>query len=185
MRVQELSYTILFWSHTDSSSYRHLSHHSRKYVLLYYLRITKMIMKVIRQWWKWWRWSQHHEHFYIWFPSAVSFFFNFIAEPASYKSSLARGRSRGVAAGLHHSHSNTQLEPHLWPARSLTHWARPGIKPASSQTICCVLSQLVHDENSEISIFNAACYLLSIWISEKEWYVLSLFYSWGQDNICM
>ena len=33
-------------------------------------------------------------------------------------------------------------------ARSLTHWARPGIKPASSQTLCWVLNPLSHNENS-------------------------------------
>ena len=36
-------------------------------------------------------------------------------------SSQARGQIRAAAAGLHRSHSNT---------RSLTHWLRPGIKPA-------------------------------------------------------
>ena len=40
----------------------------------------------------------------------------------AYGSSQARGQIGAAAAGLHHSHSN---------AGSLTHWARPGIKPAS------------------------------------------------------
>ena len=42
-----LSQTMLFSSCTDSSTCRHLSHHSRKYFLLYCLLITKMIMKVM------------------------------------------------------------------------------------------------------------------------------------------
>ena len=72
----------------------------------------------------------------IFCPFAVSW-----ATPAAYGGSQARGRIRPVAAGLHHSHSNTGSELHLWPTpqltatRSLTHWARPGIKPASS----CIL----------------------------------------------
>ena len=44
----------------------------------------------------------------------------------AYGSSLARGQIGAVAPGLRHSHSNTG---------SLTHWARPGIKPMSSWTI--------------------------------------------------
>ena len=45
------------------------------------------------------------------------------AAPAAYGGSQARGLIGAVAAGLCHSHSN---------ARSLTHWARPGIEPATS-----------------------------------------------------
>ena len=41
----------------------------------------------------------------------------------AYGNSQAGGQIRAAAAGLHHSHSNTG---------SLTHWLRPGIKPASS-----------------------------------------------------
>ena len=33
--------------------------------------------------------------------------------------------------------------------RSLTHWARPGTEPTSSQTLCQVLSLLSHSENSK------------------------------------
>ena len=50
-------------------------------------------------------------------------FFLSRATPEPYGSSQARGGPRAAAAGLHHSHSN---------ARSLTHWARPGIQPLSS-----------------------------------------------------
>ena len=63
----------------------------------------------------------------------------FRATPLAYGSSQARGPIWAVAASLHHSHSYTRSEPCLWPtpqlkatAGSLTHWARPGIKPWSS-----------------------------------------------------
>ena len=46
-----------------------------------------------------------------------------MAAPAAYGSSRARGQIGAAAADLHCSHSN---------ARSLTHWARPGIEPVSS-----------------------------------------------------
>ena len=60
--------------------------------------------------------------------------------PVAYGGSQARGPIRAVAAGLHHSHSNSRSEPRLWPtyttahgnAGSLTHWVRPGIRPSSS-----------------------------------------------------
>ena len=60
----------------------------------------------------------------------VFFFFFFLlfrAEPAAAcRNSQARDGIRAAAAGLHHSHSNTG---------SLTHWTRPGVKPASSKIL--------------------------------------------------
>jgi len=47
----------------------------------------------------------------------------FRAAPTAHGGSQARGRIRATAASLPPSHSNTG---------SLTHWARPGIEPASS-----------------------------------------------------
>ena len=47
----------------------------------------------------------------------------FRAEPTAYGGSQARGLIGAVATDLHHSHSN---------AKSLTHWLRPGIEPATS-----------------------------------------------------
>ena len=69
------------------------------------------------------------------FSCLFLFFFFFLsffrATPEAYGGSQA--------AGLRHSHSNSGSEPHLRPtptahgnARSVTHRARPGIKPASS-----------------------------------------------------
>ena len=51
------------------------------------------------------------------------FFCLFRVTPAAYGGSQARGQIGVAAASLCHSHSN---------AGSLTHWARPGIKPAFS-----------------------------------------------------
>ena len=51
------------------------------------------------------------------------FFCFFRAAPVTYESSQAWCWIGAAAAALYHSHSHT---------RSLTHWTRPGIKPASS-----------------------------------------------------
>ena len=56
-------------------------------------------------------------------PTLFIYFSLFGATRVAYGSAQARGQIRATAAGLCHSHSNT---------RSLTHWARPGIEPASS-----------------------------------------------------
>ena len=56
----------------------------------------------------------------------ILFYLLFRAVPTAYGGFQARGRTRAVAAGLHHNHSN---------AGSLTHWARTGIEPASSWTL--------------------------------------------------
>ena len=69
------------------------------------------------------------------FPSLFSFSFLCRAAPAAYESSQARGWLRAAAASLCHSHSNATSEPPPIPmdgnTQPLTHWARPGIKPAS------------------------------------------------------
>ena len=44
----------------------------------------------------------------------------FRAAPAAYGGSQARGQIRGVADGLHPSHTNTGSEPHLQPTPQLT-----------------------------------------------------------------
>ena len=82
------------------------------------------------------------------FPFFLSFFFFFFffclsswAAPSAYGGSHARGRIRATAGGLHYSHSPNQI----WATSatyttaysnarsgSLTHWARPGMEPASS-----------------------------------------------------
>ena len=75
----------------------------------------------------------------------ICLFLLFRAIPTANGSSQAKGRIRATAAGLHHGHSNVGSQLHLEPAasvtyttshgnaRSLTHWERPEIQPASSQ----------------------------------------------------
>ena len=43
----------------------------------------------------------------------------------------------------------------LWHSGSLTHWARPGIEPASSQTLCQVLNPLSHHRNSWLKLLKS------------------------------
>ena len=67
----------------------------------------------------------------------IFFFFFFRASLAACGSSQARGQVEAAAAGLHYSPGNTGSEPVTYAkgqgnARSLTHWMRPGIEPASS-----------------------------------------------------
>ena len=79
-----------------------------------------------------------NEH--TWFYLFIYLFCLFRAAPTAHGGSQARGLIRAVAAGLHHSHHNVRSEPCLRPtyitahsnAGSLTHWARPGIRPATS-----------------------------------------------------
>ena len=62
----------------------------------------------------------------------------------------------GAATGLHHSHSNAKSEPCLWPTyttahdntRSLTHWAKPGIEPATSWFLVRFISTTPRQELS-------------------------------------
>ena len=82
-------------------------------------------------------------------------FLYYIATPAADASSWARGQIGAAAASLQHSQGNTRSELHLWPTpqlvantRSLIHWARPGIEPASSQGQFEVLNLLSHSRNS-------------------------------------
>ena len=68
------------------------------------------------------------------------FLFLFRAAPVAYEGSQAKGQIGAVATGLRHSHSNASQIPAKTAtyitshgnARSLIHWARPGIEPASS-----------------------------------------------------
>ena len=59
-------------------------------------------------------------HFYF---CLFMYLFILRATPTVHESSQARSQIKAAAASLHHSHSH---------ARSLTHWAGPGIEPASS-----------------------------------------------------
>ena len=57
------------------------------------------------------------DHFYF---NVFNFFFHFIAAPASYRSSWARGQIGAAGASLHHSHSNTGSELNLQTMLQLT-----------------------------------------------------------------
>ena len=79
------------------------------------------------------------KYLYLYYYVTFFFFFGlFRAVPTAYGSSQARSQSRAAAASLCHSHSNVDLSHvcnlhHIHSnARSLTHWAVPGIKPMSS-----------------------------------------------------
>ena len=72
-------------------------------------------------------------------------FFLFRVIPAAYRSSQAGGPLGAAAASL--CHSNSSSKPHLRPldpacsnTRSLTHWVRPGVEPASSWIIVGLLN---------------------------------------------
>ena len=79
-------------------------------------------------------------HLFLYGVTDNFFFFRlFRATTMAYGDSQARGQIRAVATGLCHSNSNARSKPQPWPVQQLaamldplTHWARPGIKPASS-----------------------------------------------------
>ena len=90
------------------------------------------------------------------------FFFLFMVVPAAYGSSQARGQTRNAAAVL------TPQPQQLWiqatyvtyvaacsNTRSLTHWARPGIEPTSSQRQC--LNPLGHKGESFLGTSYSNC----------------------------
>ena len=90
----------------------------------------------------------------------VDYFLNFFfrAAPTACGSSQARGLIGVAAAGLHHSHSN---------AGCLTHWARPGIEPASSWTLVGFISAAPQQE---------LLYFLKFYISSTE---SMCYFSWN------
>ena len=75
----------------------------------------------------------------------ILFYLLFRVTPVAYGSSHARGWTGTVAAGLSHSHtmvgSDLSQVCELHHARSLTHWVRPGIEPAS---LCILVGFLTH-----------------------------------------
>ena len=80
------------------------------------------------------------------------YFFLFMAAPVEYRSSPANSRI-GAAAEAYSTAKTTGPAPVTYTAacsnaRSLIHWVRPRIKPASLQRQCQVLDQLDHKRNS-------------------------------------
>ena len=84
----------------------------------------------------------------------IYLFFLFGGTPVAYGSSQERGQIGAAPASLPHSHSNTGSRTHLSPSHSLwnvgylTHWARLGIEPTTSQTLCWFHNPLSHNQNS-------------------------------------
>ena len=69
---------------------------------------------------------------------SIPFFFSFKGHIHGIWSCQARGRIRAATASLCHSHDNAGSDPCLWHKSQLmaaldplTHWVRPGVKPAS------------------------------------------------------
>ena len=85
-----------------------------------------------------------------WF-SWIIFFSSLFLQPHLWHMEVLGLKDRNGAPdiGLCHSHSNTGSEPHLWPIPQLvaTHLTRPGMEPASSQTLCQVLNLPSHNQN--------------------------------------
>ena len=105
--------------------------------------------------------------------------FLFKTRPVAYGSSQARYGIGAAAAGLCHSHRNMGSKPYLWPmapcgttcgnARSLTHWVKSGIKPASSWTLVRFLTHWITRETPITRLFNQKlATILSQSIQEKQ-----------------
>ena len=88
--------------------------------------------------------------------------------PMADGGSQARGRIRTVTAGLHHSHSNAGSELRLQPTTqltaTLTHWARPGIEPASSWILVGFISFAPQWELPEFRFLNP---IRDVWVDLK------------------
>ena len=90
------------------------------------------------------------------------------ATPVAHGGSQARGPVGAVAASLHHSHSNTGSEPHLWPTPQLT--ATPDPQPtergqgSDPRPHGCSSGSFVlrHDGNSINSFFCCCCFCLFV-----------------------
>ena len=108
---------------------------------------------------------------YIYVPHVFFFFFLFMAVPVAYGSYWARVWI-GAAAGfkLQPWKHQIQAAPETYATAysnsgSLTHWARPGIEPTSSQRQHQVLNPLSHSGNScttsslSIHLFLFVCFL--------------------------
>ena len=96
--------------------------------------------------------------FFVFLFLFVCFFFCFFrATPIAYGSSQARGEIRTTAASLHHSHSRTGSEPHLWPTpahgNAITHWERPEIEPTSSLTLVRFISSEPQREHHVVHVY--------------------------------
>ena len=92
--------------------------------------------------------------------------------PKVYGSSQDRGPIRAAAAGLHHSHSDVGSELRLQPI-SLTHGARPGIKPVSMWILAGSLP-LSHKRTPIVDFFKSSGPRLKSFLN-KNWPQLLLY----------
>ena len=109
-----------------------------------------------------------------------SIFFSFLAAPAAYGISWAKGSNQSCSC-------RPMPQPQqcwIWAAcvifaapynnaRCLTHWVRPRIEPASLQRLCQVLNLLSHNGNSIFTFMMGFLHTVKFWISLKS--VLSIF----------
>ena len=120
-----------------------------------------------------------YQHFYL-------FIFMLLrATPAAYGSSQAGGRIGGIAASLHHSHSN---------ARASTHWTRSEIEPASSWMLVGFIATKPQQEPCEYQqcyklpqgMEQTASDLLTFWVrslcGDADLYTIG---PWSQPTRCL
>ena len=86
--------------------------------------------------------------FQHWARKHLFIFFFFRATPVAYGGSPSRGRIGVTAAGLHHSHSNTESELHLGPTPQLTATGDP--QPRSEVTSWLLVDLLMTEPGNSI-----------------------------------
>ena len=109
------------------------------------------------------------------------FFCLFRAPPTAYGSSLARGPIGAVAAGLHHSHSDTRSATYTTAhdnTGSLTRWARLGIESAFLWILVRFITAEPQWELPD-GLFAVFCFLFCFVLPSEE-----LGSSWARDLIC-
>ena len=99
--------------------------------------------------------------FYLLILILFYFLVFFRAAFAAYGCSQSRGQIGAAAACLHHSHGN---------ARSVTHWARPGIEPASLWMLARFLTHWSTTGTPIMDVLNSGAMLYIITHeSRKSW----------------
>ena len=126
-----------------------------KSLWMWYLAIPVSKVPIVAQW-------KRKKKFLRLFSFFFFFFFLFRAAPAAYGSFQARGRIRAVATGLQPQLLQQQLGLQATSATyttthgstgSLTHWARPGIKPTTSWILVGLINHWA-TAGTPIPIFN-------------------------------
>ena len=100
----------------------------------------------------------------------------FRAAPAACGSSQARSLIGVVAASLHHSHSNME---------SLTHWARPGIKPVSSWILVRFVTTEPQQEQPKVGFLLLLLSFISLYILDinPSWWWVCFLLGLGRSSI--